>query len=104
MDEGRDDGGPIVIGVDLGTTSTKTVAYDTDGRALASTASATRSTSREPGHAVQDPQLILDAVVESMRGTLASAGGRRGAGLLVQHRHAQPDRPRPARSCRSPRS
>ena len=52
----------VVIGVDIGTTSTKAVAYDTDGRQLASHSVGYPLDEPHPGYAEQDPELILDAV------------------------------------------
>ncbi|MEH1165513.1 gluconokinase [Micromonospora sp. CPCC 205539] len=57
----------VVIGVDIGTTSTKAVAYDTAGRQLASHSTGYPLDNPQPGYAEQDPQRILDAVLESVR-------------------------------------
>ncbi|WP_410809602.1 gluconokinase [Micromonospora sp. 067-2] len=57
----------VVIGVDIGTTSTKVVAYDTGGRQLASHSIGYPLDNPQPGYAEQDPPLILDAVLESIR-------------------------------------
>ncbi|TYC07117.1 gluconokinase [Micromonospora sp. WP24] len=62
---------PVVIGVDIGTTSTKAVAYDTTGRQLATNSAGYPLGEPQPGYAEQDPQRILDAVVTSVRATLA---------------------------------
>ncbi|MBM0234239.1 gluconokinase [Micromonospora sp. STR1_7] len=56
----------VVIGVDIGTTSTKAVAYDTDGRQLGSHSVGYPLDDPQPGYAEQDPQLILDAVLRSI--------------------------------------
>ncbi|MEU8167778.1 gluconokinase [Micromonospora sp. NPDC049004] len=61
----------VVIGVDIGTTSTKTMAYDTDGRLLASHSAAYPLDDPHPGYAEQDPEVILAAVVESIRTVVA---------------------------------
>ena len=47
--------GEVVIGVDIGTTSTKAVAYDTDGRQLGATSVGYPLDEPHPGHAEQDP-------------------------------------------------
>jgi gluconokinase len=60
-----------VIGVDLGTTSTKAVAYGTDGRELASASAGYPLEEPHPGWAEQDPALILDAVVRSVRAVVS---------------------------------
>ncbi|MET8527994.1 gluconokinase [Micromonospora sp. NPDC005172] len=57
----------VVVGVDIGTTSTKTMAYDTDGRLLASHWATYPLDDPHPGYAEQDPEVILAAVVESIR-------------------------------------
>ncbi|WP_238453055.1 gluconokinase [Micromonospora sp. ATA51] len=61
----------VVVGVDIGTTSTKAVAYDTDGRRLAMHTVGYPLDEPHPGYAEQDPRLILDAVVESVRAVVA---------------------------------
>ncbi|RLP95015.1 carbohydrate kinase [Micromonospora sp. CV4] len=61
----------MVVGVDIGTTSTKTVAYDTGGRQLATQSVGYPLDGPQPGYAEQDPQLILDAVLESIRAVVA---------------------------------
>ncbi|SIR93987.1 gluconokinase [Micromonospora avicenniae] len=62
---------PVVLGVDIGTTSTKAVAYDTTGRQLAGNSAGYPLSEPQPGYAEQDPQRILDAVVTSVRATVA---------------------------------
>jgi gluconokinase len=57
----------VVIGVDLGTTSTKAVAFDTAGRELASGSAGYPLNEPHPGWAEQDPTAILDAVRSSIR-------------------------------------
>ncbi|MFI6262124.1 gluconokinase [Micromonospora sp. NPDC051006] len=61
----------VVVGVDIGTTSTKAVAYDTRGRQLATHSVGYPLDEPQPGYAEQDPQRILDAVLESIRVTVA---------------------------------
>ena len=70
----------VVIGVDLGTTSTKAVAYDTSGEELATASAGYPLDEPHPGWAEQDPALILDAVLESVR-TVVSEVDRPVAGL-----------------------
>ncbi|MCM0676653.1 gluconokinase [Micromonospora phytophila] len=66
---------PVVIGVDIGTTSTKAVAYDVEGRQLAHHAVGYPLDEPQPGYAEQDPQLIYFAVLESIRTVVAELGG-----------------------------
>jgi gluconokinase len=65
----------IVIGVDIGTTSTKSVAYSVDGEAGASHSVGYRLEEPTPGYAEQDPAAILDAVVETVRAVAAETDG-----------------------------
>ena len=65
----------VVIGVDLGTTSTKAVAYDTDGTEVASASAGYPLDEPNPGWAEQDPDLILDAVLKSVRGVVSEVDG-----------------------------
>jgi gluconokinase len=78
------DAGPqgdvVVIGVDIGTTSTKTVAYDAQGRPGASSSVGYPLAEPAPGFAEQDPGAILDAVLETIR-QVAAAVDRPIAGL-----------------------
>ncbi len=71
----------VVIGVDIGTTSTKSVAFTEDGTAGESYSVGYALDEPSPGHAVQDPDAILDAVVESLRETVAQVGSDRVQGL-----------------------
>ena len=71
----------VVIGVDLGTTSTKAVAYDTRGEALATAAHGYPLDEPHPGWAEQDPALILAAVLASVRDVVSQVDGREVAGL-----------------------
>lgn len=70
------DSDAIVIGVDMGTTSTKSVAYDVRGRAVASHAIGYPLRERVPGYAEQDPREILDAVVQTVASVAAQCGGQ----------------------------
>ncbi|MCW3839188.1 gluconokinase [Micromonospora yasonensis] len=60
-------GTAVVVGVDIGTTSTKAVAYDTGGRQLAVHSIGYPLDEPHPGYAEQDPKLIFDAVVGTIR-------------------------------------
>lgn len=65
-----------VIGVDMGTTSTRAIAFDRRGTVLADQGRNYPLDEPEPGQAVQDPALILDAVLTSLRGVVAELGDR----------------------------
>ncbi|MEU8606480.1 gluconokinase [Actinoplanes sp. NPDC048791] len=69
-----------MIGVDIGTTSTISVAYDTGGVAVASHAVGYPLSEPHPGWAEQDPALIYAAVVETVR-TVVAGISRPVAGL-----------------------
>lgn len=64
----------VVIGVDIGTTSTKAVAFDTGGHPLASHAVAYPLHEPAPGYAEQDPDEIYAAVLETTRQVVARVG------------------------------
>lgn len=74
------DSDAVVIGVDLGTTSTKAVAYDLVGGVVAAHAVGYPLSEPLPGYAEQDPQAVLAAVIETVASTAAQSG-RRIAGL-----------------------
>jgi gluconokinase len=71
----------IVIGVDMGTTATKSVAYTAEGVQVAAASQGYPLEEPFPGHAVQDPELILGAVYETVRAVVAEVGAERIAGL-----------------------
>ena len=62
----------LVIGIDIGTTSTKSVAYAADGRAGPSSSVGYPLQEPAPGYAEQDPALILAAVYETVARVVAA--------------------------------
>jgi gluconokinase len=60
----------VYIGVDIGTTSTKTIAYDEAGRLLAEDSEGYDLRSPHPGWAEQDPEEIFDAVLGTLSGVV----------------------------------
>jgi gluconokinase len=70
----------VVIGIDIGTTSAKAAAFDADGGQTAHQEVAYPLLEPAQGHAVQEPGVVVDAVLEVTRGALA---GARAAGLGV---------------------
>ncbi|MDO9409729.1 gluconokinase [Patulibacter sp.] len=62
----------VVLGVDVGTTATKTTAFATDGAALAGAAHPYPLDVARPGRAEQDPELVLGAVLRTIRTTAAA--------------------------------
>lgn len=65
----------VVIGVDLGTTSTKAVAFDTGGAEVASASNGYPLDEPHPGWAEQDPALILEAVLTSVQEVVSAVDG-----------------------------
>ncbi|SCL29599.1 gluconate kinase, FGGY family [Micromonospora pallida] len=65
----------VVLGVDIGTTSTKAVAFDRAGHVRGSSSVAYPLLEPERGHAVQDPVAIVEAVVSAV----ATVAGRQAA-------------------------
>jgi gluconokinase len=65
----------VVIGVDIGTTSTKAVAYDTGGHPLGSHSVGYPLQTPFPGRAEQDFHLIHAAVLETIRAVAAGLDG-----------------------------
>jgi gluconokinase len=57
----------VVIGVDIGTTSTKSVAFDTAGNELGSSSIGYELNEPAPGRVEQDPDQIVDAVLGTIR-------------------------------------
>lgn len=54
------------VGVDIGTTSTKVIAYDREGEILAEESGSYDLDSSRPGRAEQDPDSILEVVLDSL--------------------------------------
>src|SRR5271165_4117005 len=72
------------IGVDIGTTSTKAVAFDADGRILAQHAVEYPLLTPVPGAAEQDPDEIVAAVKHALAAVVAqSAAARASAGPVA---------------------
>jgi gluconokinase len=68
----------VVLGVDIGTTATKVVAFDALGTAHASHSAGYPLEEPADGHAVQDPEAILAAVREGVRSVAAEVARRGG--------------------------
>lgn len=73
----------VVLGIDIGTTATKVVAYDAQGTSHGGASIEYRLAEPRPGEAVQDPDELVAAVVAATAQTAAraQAGGARIAGL-----------------------
>jgi gluconokinase len=66
-------GANVVLGVDIGTTSAKAVAFDADGRELSRGEAGYPLLEPEPGQAVQDPDAVVDGTLGAMRAAVNSA-------------------------------
>jgi gluconokinase len=64
----------VVLGVDIGTTATKVVAFDAEGREHASAAVAYPLDQPHPGYAVQDPEAIRRAVAGAVAEVIHAGG------------------------------
>lgn len=71
----------IVIGVDIGTTSTKVVAFDQQGRALASANHGYPLMQTQPDMAEEDPEAIFDAVITGLKEVVAQVDADTVAGI-----------------------
>lgn len=76
-------GADIVLGVDLGTTATKVVGFDATGAACGCAAGGYPLLEPRPGHAVQDPEAVLEAAFGAIRAAAREvrSAGREVAGL-----------------------
>jgi gluconokinase len=77
--------GPVVIGVDVGTTSAKAVAFDVEGREHGATEVGYPLLEPEPGYAEQEPDAVIDSALEAIRGAVAAAreNGANVAGVAL---------------------
>jgi gluconokinase len=57
---------PVVVGLDVGTTNAKAVAFDSGGERGAEAAVSYELYEPEPGAAVQDPAVVVDAAVKAL--------------------------------------
>lgn len=74
-----------IIGIDIGTTSTKSVVFVSEGVQLGSSNVGYPLLHPQPGWAEQDPEAIFKAVLASVRGAIAEAGitGEQVAGVGI---------------------
>jgi gluconokinase len=74
----------VVLGVDVGTTATKTTAFAVTGESLGGAEHGYPLDEPHAGHAVQDPSAVLDAVLRTVRECVAGLPtGTRVAGIGV---------------------
>ena len=74
---------PVVLGVDIGTTSTKVAAVDLDGQVLAVSSAGYPLAEPRPGHAVQDPERVTGAALAAVAQAVADVGADRVTGVSV---------------------
>ena len=88
----------VVLGVDIGTTSAKAVAFDADGRELGRGETGYPLLEPEHGQAVQDPAAVVEGTLAAIRAAAAGARDQGAAdrGAVVQRRPALAGRPRRA--------
>lgn len=72
---------PVVLAIDIGTTSTKAGAYTPSGDPVATASAGYPLETPHPGHAVQDPERILEAVYTATAAVVAEVGADRVAGI-----------------------
>ena len=72
------------LGIDIGTSSTKTVCFDNCGNALMSSSYEYDLYSPKPGYAEQNPKDWLDAVIKSIKDILTKYKDIKGIGLSGQ--------------------
>ena len=70
----------VVLGVDIGTTSAKAVAFDADGRELGRGETGYPLLEPEHGQAVQDPAVVVEGTLAAIR---AAAAGARQQGARI---------------------
>ncbi|MEO3406676.1 gluconokinase [Mucilaginibacter sp. CAU 1740] len=70
-----------ILGIDIGTGSTKAVAISLTGEALGTVSEHYPINSPEPGYSEQDPKLIWDAFVKCLSGITAKLGAPQAVGL-----------------------
>jgi xylulokinase len=75
--------GPLLIGVDLGTTGTKTALFDAEGRVLAERTAETPLRWHGPGQVDQDPEDFFRAATETIAGCVEAAEPGDVAALAV---------------------
>ena len=77
--------GDLLLGIDLGTSSTKTVIMDREGQVIASSAQEYGIDHPHPGHAEQDPEIWVQAAFNTVRAALSKGNvlARQVAGIGI---------------------
>jgi len=77
--------GPLLLGIDEGTTAVKAALFELDLTPVVESRRPVPVTHPRPGWVEQDPELILEAVVEAVAEVLDAAGGREVAAAGIDH-------------------
>jgi glycerol kinase len=77
--------GPLLLGIDEGTTAVKAALFEADLTPFAQARRGVPVSHPRPGWVEQDPELILEAVVEAVAEVLETAGGRAVAAAGLDH-------------------
>ncbi len=75
----------LLLGIDAGTTAVKATLFDLDLRAIAESRRPVTVTHPQPGWVEQDPQLVLQAVVDAVAEVLEHTGGREVLAAGLDH-------------------
>jgi glycerol kinase len=76
---------PLLLGIDEGTTAVKAALYDDQLRAVAQTRRSLPVSHPQPGWVEQDPELILDAVIDAVAELLQRTGAREVLAAGLDH-------------------
>jgi sugar (pentulose or hexulose) kinase len=76
---------PLLLGIDEGTTAVKAALFDLDLRPVAEARRGVPVAHPQPGWVEQDPELILEAVVDAVAEVLEQAGGREVIAAGLDH-------------------
>ncbi len=79
---------PYILGIDIGTGSTKAIAVDYEGKVLGSSQQYYSTLIPQPGYSEQDPETIFDAFKESIQKTVAQTKGQPVALCLSSAMHS----------------
>ena len=82
---GRSVSGDLLLGIDEGTTAVKAALFDVNLRPVAQASRRVALAHPRPGWVEQDPELILEAVVDAVAEVLERAGGREVLAAGLDH-------------------
>ena len=85
MSADGDAGAPLVLGIDDGTTAVKVALFDARLREIASARRPVSTSNPAPGRVEQDPEAVLEAVVDAVAEVLPAARGREIVAAGLDH-------------------